>query len=117
MNVKDLDETVRFYEEIFGFEEKEKGTSMSGNPYKIIGIPNKVYLCLYESEFDDPEIEKLNHLGFNIEDFDSALEKLKKAKVKINVENYQFDHSRSIYIEDPNGIEIELSEKFGGDLN
>ena len=29
---------------------------------------------------------------------------------------YEWEHSRSVYITDPNGYEVELTEVFGGDL-
>jgi catechol 2,3-dioxygenase-like lactoylglutathione lyase family enzyme len=109
--VKNLDESVRFYCDLFGFTVKQKGSATHG-PYKIIGRDN-VHLCMYQKP--DLEIgEGVNHFGFNIDNFDEIAEACKK----MNVPHYLYDweKSRSIYIEDPNGYEIELSEIQGGGL-
>ena len=109
--VKDLDESVKFYCELFGLEEKEKGKANWG-PYKIIGKDN-VHLCIYEKP--DLKIgEGVNHFGFNVANFDEIISHCKK----MNVEHYKYDweKSRSVYITDPNGYEIELSEVQGGGL-
>ncbi len=51
-------------------------------------------------------------------DFDGILEKLRERKIAINYGVVvQQGRSRSIYINDPNGYEIELVEKLGGDLH
>ena len=102
----------------FDFTEKEKG-DWKGIPWKIIGLKNKAYLCIYEIG-DQPlntEGIRLNHFGFHVSDFDTLLAKLQSNNIKINYEGIvQNEKSRSIYIEDPNGFEIELSEAFGGGL-
>jgi lactoylglutathione lyase len=117
--VKNIDETVKFYSEVFGFTVKENGVSQtSGNLYAIIGISDKGLLAIYEDpKFDKQKIGNINHFGFHVDDFDDALIHLKELNVKVadyGVVNYE--NSRSVYIFDPNGIEIELSEKFGGAL-
>ncbi|MEW6470303.1 MAG: VOC family protein [Bacteroidota bacterium] len=109
--VKNLDESVKFYCKVFGLEEKESGTATYG-PYKIIGR-DKVHLCIYEK----PDLnigEGVNHFGFNISNFDEILAHCKKE----NIPHYEYnwEKSRSVYIEDPNGYEIELSEIQGGGL-
>lgn len=109
--VKNLEESVRFYCTLFGLTEKESGTATHG-PYKIIG-KEQVHLCIYEKP--DLEIgEGINHFGFNIKNFDYIVATCKKMNVPHYV--YQWEKSRSVYIEDPNGYEIELSEIQGGGL-
>jgi len=109
--VKNLEESVKFYCELFGLVEKEKGTATHG-PYKIIGKDN-VHLCIYEKA--DLKIgEGVNHFGFNISNFKEIL---KHCRDK-NIPHYEYDweKSHSVYITDPNGYEIELSEVQGGGL-
>ncbi len=116
MKVKDFEETINFYQEHFGFELKEEGKSMSGTPYKIIGSPGKLYLCLYNTNYSLDEAP-INHIGFHVKNFDETLAYIKKNKIRVTMDTYQYEKSRSIYIEDPNGHEIEISEKFGGGLD
>ena len=109
--VKNLDESVKFYCELFGLEIKEEGKANWG-PYKIIGKDN-VHLCIYEKP--NLEIgEGVNHFGFNVSNFKDIVEQCKKR----DIPHYEYDweKSHSVYITDPNGYEIELSEIQGGGL-
>ena len=57
------------------------------------------------------------HFGFNIENFEEIMETCKSLGVKVFYDGpVKFEKSRSIYIEDPNGYDIELSEVQGGGL-
>ncbi|MBT3584539.1 MAG: VOC family protein [Halobacteriovoraceae bacterium] len=120
LNIVNLDKSIEFYNKVLGFEIKEEGTSPSGSPYAIIGSSERAYLCLYQNLesplSEDRDKRYLNHLGFNITNFDDVKKSLKELGVNIDLE-YGYENSRSIYITDPNGLEIELSEKFGGGLH
>ncbi len=114
MDVKDLKETVEFYQNLFGFKViKEQPEQHS----KIIGN-EKVKLCLYE----DPELNEykkngFNHFGFHIDNFDEIIQKCTELGVEIFYGGpIKWEKSSSIYIKDPNGYEIELAEVFGGGL-
>lgn len=112
MTVKNLEESVNFYKKLFGFQiKKEQGEYKS----KIIGNDN-IKLCLYEEPNMSPE-GGIAHFGFNIENFDEIMETCKSLGVKVFYDGpVQFEKSRSIYIEDPSGYDIELSEIKGGGL-
>lgn len=118
MNVTNLEKSIEFYEKVFGFKVYEKDISqMSGNKYAIIGQSNKAFLAIYEST----QPTKLNHIGFNIDNFDDVLLAIKELKLKVGQygdENgiVDYPNSKSIYIYDPDDNEIELSSKFGGGL-
>ena len=112
MRVKHLDESVVFYMKLFGFEVKKEQHEQNS---KIIGNDN-IKLCLYE----DPEMSPeggIAHFGFNIQNFDEIMEKCKTLGIEVLYDGpVQFERSQSIYIKDPNGYEIELSEVSGGGL-
>ena len=42
MGVCNIAETEKFYLDLFGFEEKERGIGMDGEPFAIIGCPRSV---------------------------------------------------------------------------
>lgn len=123
MGVKNLKQTFEFYHKLFGFEVLEEGLSrMNSAPYAIIGKSGVGVLCIYErgenkTRKDDYGDIAVNHWGFHIANFEEALDAVKKLNVP-----YEYDgvitqgQSRSLYIEDPNGFEIELTEKVAGDL-
>ena len=85
----------------------------------IIGIPGVAYLCMEEQPHKERNKETLsiNHFGFALKDFDQALEILQNNEVGfVNDRVIHWERSRSVYIQDPNGHLIELSEKVGGGL-
>lgn len=119
MRVKHLEASKGFYGSVFGFKVKETGT-YRGRPWAILGVTDRAYLCLYE--FGDAErIEQniqINHFGFHVENFEELERRLREKEVKINYGGaVQNGGSRSVYIEDPSGYEIELSEQLGGGLH
>ncbi len=114
LTVLDLNKSARFYKGVFGLDSFEKGES-NGSPYEIIGDPQSFYLCLYEGKkrMKGP----VNHLGIHIKNFEQSILRLKKNDIKLLYGGVvQYPKSRSLYIQDPDGNEIELSEFFGGDL-
>ena len=112
MKVKNLDESVKFYKDLFGFEVKQDQPEHNS---KIIGN-DKIKLCMYE----DPQMSPdggLAHFGFHIENFDRVLDKCKELNVEVLYGGIRkFEKSRSAYIKEPSGYEIELSEVMGGGL-
>jgi len=112
MSVKNLAQSVEFYKNLFGFEIKKEQPEEKS---KIIGNDN-VKLCLYEDSEMKPE-GAIAHFGFHVENFDEIMKICTSLDIKIYYDGpVQFEKSRSIYINDPNGYDIELSEVFGGGL-
>ena len=120
MGVRNIAETENFYRDLFGFEEKERGIGKDGEPFAIIGSADRVYLCIYEyGDLPLPDDNLfIHHFGFYVDDFALALKELEERDIELNYGCVvQQGKSRSAYITDPNGYEIELAEKLGGDLH
>ena len=111
MMVKDLDESVKFYSELFGLELKKDQAAQKS---KIIG-DEAVKLCLYESP-NLVHVKGINHVGFHIQNFDEVVDKCESMGIAMPYGVTEWEHSRSVYIIDPNGYEVELTEVFGGGL-
>ena len=111
MNVNDLQESVTFYSELFGFILRE---DQPDEDSQIIGNDG-IKLCLYEN----PRGVKhggLNHFGFHIENFDDVVAELTARGIKMTYGVIDWGESRSVYIKDPNDYTIELSEFIGGGI-
>ena len=116
MKVKSLDQSVNFYKNLFGFEVKqEENPNKIDVPSKIIGN-DAIKLCMYEVPDMSPE-GGIAHFGFNIENFEEIIEKCKENNVEILYGGpIDWEKSKSVYIKDPNGYELELGEVVGGGL-
>jgi len=116
MKVKNLEKSVEFYKNLFGFEIKqEENVNKLDAPSKIIGN-NSIKLCLYEVPDMSPE-GGIAHFGFNIANFNQVIEKCKELGVEVLYGGIvDWEKSKSVYIVDPSGYEIELGEIAGGGL-
>lgn len=114
LDVIDLEESCKFWNELLGFEVLEEIPEQNG---KIIGVKCAL-LALYEK----PGMQKyekggFSHVSFNIQNFNDIEERCRELGISIKYDGaIQWPQSRSIYIEDPNGYDIELSEVWGGNL-
>lgn len=114
LEVADLQKTVDFYDKLLGFKVLEDCPSDNG---KIIGN-NSAKLCVYETgTFNRYEKLGLHHIGFNIENFDDVEARCKELDIEILYGSVvDWPGSRSIYIKDPTGYELELTEVWGAGL-
>jgi catechol 2,3-dioxygenase-like lactoylglutathione lyase family enzyme len=114
LEVIDLEESSEFWEKLFGFktleEIKEQNGRIIGNRYAL--------LALYET----PGMKKyekvgFSHVSFHVENFDEVEQKCIELGIPVKYNGpITWPKSKSIYIEDPNGYEIELAEHWGGKL-
>ena len=116
MKVKSLEKSVEFYKNLFGFEIKqEENPNKTDVPSKIIGN-DAIKLCLYEVPEMSPE-GGIAHFGFNIANFDEIILKCKELDVQILYDGeIDWEKSKSVYIVDPSGYEVELGQISGGGL-
>ncbi len=114
LEVIDLDETCRFYNDLLGFRILEEIPEQGG---RIIGTP-EAKLALYQKDgMIRYEKRGFSHVGFHIEDFEGIEHRCRDLGIEVKYGGpLTWPKSRSIYIDDPNGYEIELSEVFGGGL-
>ena len=119
LEVPNIASAKEFYERVFGLEVKEEYeyNNKAGErvKYLLIGLSQKLMLCLYENKNVDLKKMPLNHIGLNVSNFDESYKVAKD--LGIIDERYDmidYENSRSFYIKDPNGLGIEISETFGG---
>jgi len=116
MKVKNLEKSVEFYKNLFGFEIKQdENPNKTGVPSKIIGN-DSIKLCLYEVPEMSPE-GGIAHFGFNIANFADIIGKCEELDIQILYGGeIDWEKSKSVYIVDPSGYELELSQVSGGGL-
>lgn len=111
LTVKNLEESCQFWKNLMGFETLEEIPEQNG---RIIG--NKyALLALYEDpDLNNYQKKGFNHLSFHIENFNDIEKKCQEMNLNIEYGGVlKWKKSRSIYFNDPNGYEVELSEVWG----
>ncbi|MFA7174379.1 MAG: VOC family protein [Kiritimatiellia bacterium] len=118
MRVKNLEESIDFCERVFGFQMKEDHSDEGDDAWAIVGLADTAYICMYlhADKRRFPEALQIMHFGLVIDEFDTVLERLKINGVDVGRGYVQWPKSRSVYISDPNGHEIDLTERVGGGL-
>lgn len=122
ITVSDLEASIGFYGRLFGFEIAEDCRDDS-RPYVIMGRAGVGWLALHaQANGDPPEGGRINHWGFVVDDFDGLQEQLQSlGVVALYTDRWpggvvEYPRSRSLYVADPDGNEIELTSAFGGAL-
>jgi len=117
MTVKDFDETVAWYGRVFDFKLVEAGV-MDGHRWGVIRSGDAM-LCIYERpgytykdrfEFEGEKIHVMRHVGLRYSNRSEWEERMAREGIEVDpgcvAEN---PHSKSWYIRDPTGHEIEVA--------
>jgi lactoylglutathione lyase len=118
MRVSDLDETIRFYTTILGLEVIERKTSPRGSQLAFLKVPNSdelIELTSFPPSGPVKVQEDLVHLAFQVEHLEETIATLTDQGVKItDGPTKTSSGSRFIFIDAPDGYEIELIERPAG---
>jgi methylmalonyl-CoA/ethylmalonyl-CoA epimerase len=115
IRVKDLEKSAEFYAKLLGM--KIKGRSrIEQTKGEIVNLESEEGGFILELNYYDRDSpyyseyvvgEGLDHLAFKVDDLDKALQEARSSGYKVVLE-MKADGSRWAYIEDPNGIWIEV---------
>ncbi len=115
ITVGDMEKSLRFYEEALGFRRAfELKRPATGEPWIIyLNIaPGQFLELFYGGAEDNPwrgGLIGFNHLCFEVDDIDAAVQRIKAAGFPVDSEPRQgSDHNWQAWVRDPNGIRIEL---------
>ena len=115
MRVSDLDQTIRFYTAVLGLEVIERKTSPRGSQLAFLKVPNSdelIELTSFPPSGPVKVQEDLVHLAFQVENMDDTIATLTARGITITDGPTQTSSgSRFIFIDAPDGYEIELIER------
>jgi lactoylglutathione lyase len=115
MRVSDLDETIRFYTSVLGLEVVERKTSPRGSQLAFLKVPNSDELIELTSFPPSGPVhvqEDLVHLAFQVENLEQTIASLNAQGVNItDGPTTTSSGSRFVFIDAPDGYEIELIQQ------
>ena len=115
MRVSDMDQTITFYTEVLGLKVVERKTSPRGSHLAFLAVPNSeelIELCSFPPSGPVKVQEDLVHLAFEVDNLDETIRMLNAKRIKItDGPTTTSSGSRFIFIDAPDGYEIELIER------
>ena len=118
MRVSDMEQTIAFYTGVLGLEVIERKTSPRGSHLAFLKVPNSEELIEVTSFPPSGPVrvqEDLVHLAFQVENLDDTIAALTAQGVKITDGPTETSSgSRFLFIDAPDGYEIELIERPNG---
>jgi lactoylglutathione lyase len=115
MRVSDMEQTINFYTNVLGLEVLERKVSPRGSQLAFLKVPNSEELIELTSFPPSGPVtvqEDLVHLAFQVESLDDTIEELGAKQVRItDGPTTTSSGSRFIFIDAPDGYEVELIER------
>ncbi len=115
MRVSDLNQTIQFYVNVLGLEVLERKTSPRGSQLAFLRVPNSdelIELTSFPPSGPVKVQEDLVHLAFQVESLDETMASLTAKGIKVTDGPTQTSSgSRFIFIDAPDGYEVELIER------
>ena len=115
MRVSDMEQTINFYTSVLGLEVVERKVSPRGSHLAFLKVPNSDELIELTSFPPSGPVnvqEDLVHLAFQVDNLDDTIASLNAQGVKVTDGPTQSSSgSRFIFIDAPDGYEVELIER------
>jgi lactoylglutathione lyase len=119
MRVSDMDQTIAFYTKVLGLEVLERKVSPRGSHLAFLRVPNSeelIELCSFPASGPVNVQEDLVHLAFQVENLDATITALQQQGIPItDGPTTTSSGSRFIFIDAPDGYEVELIERPDGE--
>jgi lactoylglutathione lyase len=119
MRVSDMDQTIAFYTGVLGLEVVERKVSPRGSHLAFLRAPNSeelIELCSFPASGPVKVQEDLVHLAFQVANLDAAIAALQQQSVRsTDGPTTTSSGSRFIFIDAPDGYEVELIERPPGE--
>ena len=115
MRVSDMDQTIRFYQDVLGLEVVERKVSPRGSQLAFLKVPNSeelIELCSFPASGPVTVQEDLVHLAFEVENLDDTIQALASKQIKVtDGPTRTASGNRFVFIDAPDGYEVELIER------
>lgn len=116
LTVENLKESIEWYQKIFGFKLAESGTTPEGVRWGIVAL-NDSMICMSEhagrvsaDKREEKSVHQIFHFGIRVSDLEHWQKRVHDHQLKLSYGGkIEYPTSKSWYIHDPSGHEIEVS--------
>ena len=105
MIVNDMDESIKFYTDVMGFEIYSKYDLGPAGNITLLKGEGDTMVEIIKNPVDEPG---LFSIGMDVEDLNSTIKDLKSKGAKITMEPMPITVGTLAFLEDPNGVRIAL---------
>ncbi|MBS4536551.1 VOC family protein [Clostridium sp. D2Q-14] len=111
IRVKDLEESLKFYEEIVGLTVNRRFQTAEGMKIAFLGIGETQLELIYDENKEEGIIGKDISLGFEIDSVERKMKFVKENGIEIYSGLFQPNPNiKFFYVQDPNGLKIQFIE-------
>ena len=103
--VNDMDESIKFYTEVMGFEIDSQYDLGQAGTITLLKSEGETMVELIKNPVDEPG---LFSMGMDVEDINATVKELKSKGAKITMEPMPITVGTLAFLEDPNGVRIAL---------
>lgn len=103
--VEDMDESIKFYTEVMGFEIDSRYDLGPAGAITLLAGEGETMIEIIKNPADEPG---LFSIGMDVEDLNTTIKELKAKGAKVIMEPTQITVGLLAFIEDPNGARIAL---------
>ncbi|MGB9979735.1 VOC family protein [Methanobacterium sp.] len=103
--VNDMDESIKFYTEVMGFEIDSKYDLGQAGSITLLKGEGETMIEIIKNPVDEPG---LFSIGMDVEDVNTTVKELKSKGAKITMEPTPIKVGTLAFLEDPNGVRIAL---------
>lgn len=110
IRVRDIDRSVKFYSDLFGFKKVREHLSPAGNKLTFLELPGNntwIELCYQPDSPDFTVPEDLFHFAFSESDLDAFRKRWEPEGIEFWPEDGPINGAL-YFINDPDGYEVEL---------
>lgn len=109
--VKDLEQSLKFYEEIIGLPVSKRFKAGPDTEIAFLGEEGTRVELISTGKIENTNMGSDISLGFEVESVDQMMESLKEKGIKIDSGPFQPNQNiKFFYVLDPNGLKVQLVE-------
>ena len=108
--VKNMEESLKFYQDILGLEIASRFTAMPGLELAFLGTGETQIELVCNADSQNAVVGDAVSFGFDVPSLDEALKLVAEKNIPIHSGPFIHPNVKYFFVQDPNGLKIQLKE-------